>query len=94
MAEEEVKSLTAPVELTKEALKRDRCVCGGEYACKREKDLSQEAAEKVMVFTGSSRTSHGWRCIENWPKKTDSWTVGHADLQWQTNLQPYVSFDY
>jgi hypothetical protein len=35
MAEEEVKSLTAPVELTKEALKRDRCVCGGEYACKK-----------------------------------------------------------
>lgn len=59
MAEEEVKSLTAPVELTKEALKRDRCVCGGEYACKREKDLSQEAAEKVLVFTGNSRTSHG-----------------------------------
>jgi hypothetical protein len=59
MAEEEVKSLTAPVELTKEARKRDRCVCGGEYACKREKDLSQEPAEKIMVFTGSSKTSHG-----------------------------------
>jgi hypothetical protein len=59
MAEEEVKSLTAPVELTNEDLKRDRCACGGEYACKREKYLSQEAAEKNMVFTGSSRTSHG-----------------------------------
>jgi hypothetical protein len=59
MAEEEVKSLTAPVELTNEALNRDRCVCGGEYACKREKDLPQEAAEKIMVLTGSSRTSRG-----------------------------------
>jgi hypothetical protein len=56
--------------------------------------LPQEAAEKIMVLTGSSRTSRGWRCIENWPNKTDSWTVGHADFHWQTNLQPYVSFDY
>jgi hypothetical protein len=50
MAEEEVKSLTAPVELTKEAQKRDRCVCGGEYACKRERFASRSCRKNYGFY--------------------------------------------
>jgi hypothetical protein len=50
MAEEEVKSLTAPVELTKEALKRDRCVCGGEYACKSESICLKKLLKKLWFL--------------------------------------------